>query len=114
MAKENQQRVVLHTSASRADLISIYFYNETSYGEAHAEAYIEFLIREMERIAAGEVMGKHVEDYPGVRTYIAKIRSSRSSHGHRILFREVEGGIEVIRVLHTAMNFPAHLPNKSE
>ena len=45
------KRLVRHTAASRMDLISVYLYNETSYGEAHADRYLAFLESEMDDLA---------------------------------------------------------------
>lgn len=103
------QRLVLHTSASRRDLISIYLYNSTSYGELHADRYLRFLEDEMARLAKRPELGKHVQDFPGISVHVAKVTPKRTAHGHRIFFREVDMGIEIIRILHTAMNWPSWL-----
>jgi len=47
-----------------------------------------------------------VEQRPGYRVFTAKYSKRRTAHGHRILFREIDGGIEIIRLMHTAMYWP--------
>ena len=45
-------------------------------------------------------LGKVVDQHPDVLVYSVKFSKRRSAHGHRIFYREIEGGIRVIRVLH--------------
>lgn len=107
MAQEDRspsKRIVMQTPASRADLMSIYIYNETSYGAAHADRYIAFLQRHMERAALRPNEGKVVEDVPEARMILAKWNPRRRAAGHRIFYRLVEGGIEVLRIVHTAQD----------
>jgi toxin ParE1/3/4 len=104
-----ERRIVLHTAGSRLDLISIYQYNEVIYGAGHAERYLDFLDSQMQFLADHPGSGRTVEQRPGVRVFVARVRQRRSAAGHRVFYREMANGIEVIRVLHTAMNWPDHL-----
>lgn len=90
-------------------MASIYLYNETSYGEPHADQYLTFLDGTMDALAQTPNLGKTIDGYEGVRLYLAKSTRRKQSHGYRIFFREVETGIEIIRVLHTRMNWEHHL-----
>jgi toxin ParE1/3/4 len=112
MARESKpsgQRLVIHTAASRADLISIYVYNDMSYGEAHAERYIDFLNGEMQELADEPTSGNRIEAFPDTLVYLAKTRARISANGYRIFYRLVTDGIEIIRILHTRMDWPIHL-----
>ena len=92
------------------DLITVYLYNEISYGEEHADQYLEFLDAEMDDLAQSPTFGSTIEDFPGIRVFTAKNPRRKQVSGYRIFYREVEGGIEIIRVLHTSMFWPKHLP----
>ncbi len=103
------QRLVLHTPASRADLVSIYIYNLNRYGESHVDAYLNFLNEFSFLVASDPAGGLEVEGFAGVRCEVAKSNKGKSKHGDRFFYREVELGIEVIRVLHTRMDWLKHL-----
>lgn len=111
MARKDQQsqRLVHHTAGSRADLISIYIYNDASYGESHAQNYLDFLEAQLQGLANNPATGRLLDDYPGVRVFLAKTRPRRQAAGYRIFYREVADGIEVIRVLHTSRDYPRQL-----
>jgi plasmid stabilization system protein ParE len=49
---------------------------------------------------------KQRDDY---RSYVARFKPRRGAHGHRVLYRETDYGILVIRILHTAMNWTDYL-----
>lgn len=104
MATEDN-RIVHHTIGSRYDLISIYQYNEAVYGIRHAEKYLDFLDAQMSLLALDPTIGSIVEQYPDIKVYLAKIKPHRKINGHRIFYREVADGIEIIRVLHTSMEW---------
>lgn len=106
---KSSKRLVFQTEASRADLIAIHFYNETSYGEVHARNFKEFLRSEFEALAENPALGFKVSGLEGYRLYVAKTRRSRNTAGYRVFYREVDEGIEVLRVMHTQRNWPEDL-----
>ena len=106
----HHQRLVIHTSGSRGDLIMIYLYNFTTYGEVAAEGYLRFLEAKLQSIANDPRIGSTVEDFPGVFAFLVRVRPRRGKHGHRVFYKRTDSGIEVIRILHTAMNWSEHLP----
>lgn len=58
-------------------------------------------------IAQHPEKGRPVADRPGLRSYV--LRWKRSKHGHRIVYEETPNGIFILRILHTAMNWPDDL-----
>lgn len=92
-------------------MASIHLYNSVTYGEEHADQYLDFLSGVMDELALEPEMGLFVEGFPGVRTYTAKSNPDRQAHGYRIVFRVTGQGIEIIRILHTAMQWEDHIPN---
>jgi len=101
------KRVVIHTAASRMVLASIYFYNETSYGEAHADRFLAFVENRLRAIAEQPNTGRFVADMPGIQCSTIKKSAKRSSFGYRVFYRTTQEGIEVIRILHTRMSWNA-------
>ncbi len=86
------------------DIASIYLYNATTYGDAHADQYIAFLNDSVDLLTESVGLGSPVEGFDSVRVVLVKSRARRQAHGYRVFYREVDSGIEIIRILHT--NFP--------
>jgi plasmid stabilization system protein ParE len=105
--------IVLFAEAALADLSNIDNTTATMWGEAQAERYLGFLRETFTVLAAEPRIAAIIEERPDLLIFTAKFRKRRSAHGHRIIFREVDGGIEVIRILHTAMYWPDLLPEVS-
>lgn len=101
--------IVRFTGEARLELAGIDNATAQQWGEEQAERYLAFLEETLEWLAREPGAGSPLEEWPEYRVYLAKIRRRRSSHGHRIFYREIDGGIRVIRILHTAMNWPEHL-----
>ena len=78
------------------------------WGPRQADLYIEFLQEVLHDLAHHPCRGRDAAQFPGLKTYIAKIRRHRSAHGHRIVYREINDGIRIIRILHTAMQWQDH------
>jgi len=104
-----KQRIVHHTAGSRFDLISVYQYNEVTYGKEHAERYLDFIDGQLSFLAEHPAAGHIVEQHPSIRVYTAKVRQRRAANGHRIFYRLIPEGIEIIRILHTAMNWTGYI-----
>lgn len=104
--QRSSQRVVRLTSAARIDLAGIDNATAATWGEEQANRYLAFLSEVFAMIATEPMIGVAVDEFPHVRLYVAKYSRRRASYGHRIFYREVEDGIRIIRILHTAMNWP--------
>ena len=107
--ERRSESVIWLTTAARNDLSSIDNATAATWGEPQAERYLAFLLTVFDLICEQPRIGTLLEDFPGVRVYSAKLVNRKSAYGHRIFYREIEGGIRIIRILHTAMNWPDHL-----
>ena len=79
------------------------------WGDAQAERYLLFLEITFHELADDPSQGMEIEGRPGIYLYTARYRKGKNAPGHRIFYRTVHGGIEIYRVLHTAMQWPDHL-----
>lgn len=52
-------------------------------------------------------LGKAITGFPTLLGYFIKWKNAR--HGHHIIFRRADDGIQVVRILHSAMDTPRHL-----
>jgi len=106
----HQERVVLFAENALLDLAGIDNSTASMWGEGQAERYLSFLRETLSILAAEPGIAPIVDQRPDLRIFTAKYRKRRTAHGHRIVFREIENGIEVLRILHTAMYWPDQLP----
>lgn len=102
-------RLIRFTDEARLDLAGIDNATFQQWGEAQAERYLAYLRETFAVLAAEPTLGDPVQDWLDYYVHTAKFRKRRSAHGHRIFYREIDGGIRIIRILHTAMNWPEHL-----
>jgi plasmid stabilization system protein ParE len=106
---EETQRVVLFTEAALLDLAGIDNATAVMWGVAQAERYLAFLDDVFNKLVDLPTLGIIVDQHPEYRSYLAKFNRRKSAHGHRVFYRPIPGGIHVIRILHTAMNWPDHI-----
>ena len=102
-------RLILLTAGALADLANIDNATAAMWGDAQADRYLGFLGEMFSILAHNPKIAAIVEQRPGYLVFTAKYSKRRSAHGHRIFFREIDGGIEIIRLLHTAMYWPDHI-----
>lgn len=85
------------TRAAARDLAAIGRYTQRQWGTAQRRAYLERLHARMEFLVDHPHAGSPREDIrPGYRA----LHEGR----HLIFYREVDDGVEVVRVLHDRMN----------
>ncbi|MEX1119756.1 MAG: type II toxin-antitoxin system RelE/ParE family toxin [Terrimicrobiaceae bacterium] len=90
-------RLVL-TEAALADLRSISDYTLATWGEEQEKRYISNMWSRLESLQLDPASGRRRDDlFPGCRLV--------SEGRHVILFRSSPGVLEVVRVLHSAMDF---------
>jgi len=87
---------------ARADLETIWDYTEARWGTAQAILYLRDLWRHIEAATAQPQVGRDCSD---VRAGYRKLLSG----SHVVCYRPIDGGIEVVRVLHGRMNFGQHV-----
>jgi toxin ParE1/3/4 len=102
--------VYVLSGAADLDLSEIYIHTIRLWDRDQAEDYLQFLKARMEALADDPALGDLVAGRPEIRTYLAKFSRRRSSHGHRIIYRQIAGGIRIIRILHTSMDWKRHVP----
>lgn len=100
------------TPAARADLIGIWHWNASKNGEARADAYVDFLLASLDRLAMNPSLGKAVPEYEGLRRYLVKKRSR--SHGHIVFYRHDADKLEVIHFYHTAQDWLGRMSKEKE
>jgi plasmid stabilization system protein ParE len=103
---EDPKRIVELTDRAKLDIAVVDFSTASVWGEAQAERYLLFLRYEFEILAENPTFGMPLNDFEGLRSYTAKLMPKRTAFGHRILYRETKAGIRIIRVLHSATNWP--------
>ena len=87
---------------ARADLKNIDNYTYQTWGRAQADKYLTMIEEGCHFLAEHPTIGKSQDEFcPGLRKH--------SIGKHYIFYRSTEQGIEVIRVLHQAMDIPRHL-----
>jgi toxin ParE1/3/4 len=90
------------------DFSATYTYSEQSWGVDQADRYALFLRSRMQELAQHPELGRPISDRPGLYCYV--VRWKRARHGHRIVYEETPTGIYILRILHTSMSMPDHLP----
>lgn len=109
ISRTSPHRVAFISPEAEHDLTDIHDGTAEFWGDEQAKAYSDFLLDAAQKLADAPTTAPLVPNFAGVRVYVAKWKNARQ--GHRIFFKETAQGIEVVRVLHTAMNWQAHLGN---
>ena len=94
-------RYVLSPRA-RADLDEIWDYTTERWGGDQAEGYIRLLQRAIETVANDPRKGRSCDE---VRAGYCKYPAG----SHMLLYRSVKAGIDIVRILHSRMDFERHL-----
>lgn len=108
MAKEGRRLTVRFSGDSLKTLDSIWDWNAQAYGPDHADAYISFLRQTVERLAISYAAGRPVPHRRDLRYII--IRRKPKGHGHLVVYRVAQNGIDVLDFFHTAQDWPKNLP----
>ncbi len=91
------------TPAALADLQSIRAYTLERWGAAQEEAYLERMWEKFEALLADSAPYRFRPDlFPGCQI--------AAEGKHLILFRVDKSTLQIVRVLHGAMDFKRHLP----
>ena len=109
MARPRKLAVRITAKASR-DLDSIWQWNATAYGPAHADRYIEFVLEEIMGLCTKYELGRLVKSRPSTRSY--QVRKGSARHGHVAIFRIVGETLEVLHVFHSAQDWRKRLSDE--
>lgn len=107
--RRGRDRLVAFLDRADQDLSFAYTMTLDRWGKTQAELYLDFLLEVCQELAKSDVRGQKLESDPTLLVYVARFSQKRMSHGHRIFYREVSEGIEVVRVMHTAMDWADEL-----
>jgi plasmid stabilization system protein ParE len=97
-----------YTPEALIDLNAIWDGNAQKYGSVHADAYIEFLRRETDRLDTEYDRGRVVPTASTLRYRLIRRRSK--GHGHVVVY-EVRAGVlvRILRYFHTAQDWQTKL-----
>ena len=88
---------------ARADLDQIWDHISRRWGDDQAETYLRMIQAAIGTLAANPKLGRPYDEVrPGYRRHRAG--------SHLILYREMDGAIDIVRVLHEKMDIGLHLP----
>jgi toxin ParE1/3/4 len=87
---------------AQADLDAIWDYTAETWGVDQAERYVRLLQHGIETVAADPRRGSSCDEIrTGYRKYLAG--------SHVVFYRLASEGIDIVRILHSHMDFKAHL-----
>jgi plasmid stabilization system protein ParE len=100
--------IVDYTPEALIDLNVIWDWNAQKYGNVHADAYIEFLRRETDRLDTEYGRGRIVGAISTLRYRL--IRRRKKGYGHVVVY-EVKAGVlvRILRYFHTAQDWQTKL-----
>ena len=108
-------RIRLGVEAEK-DFARILTYTQNTFGRRQAEIYQATILEALGALGSGpEVLGSIPRD--DIRPYLRSLHVARRGHRgrHLVLYRPGVGHvIEVIRILHDAMDLARHIPQDSE
>jgi toxin ParE1/3/4 len=87
---------------ARRDLEEIWTYTARTWGPAQAETYIRQIQHSCGLIADDPRLGRSCDD---IRAGYRKIRSG----SHFLFYRPTKDGVEIVRILHSSLDFEQHL-----
>lgn len=94
--------------SARRRLVEIWDYTEKTWGEEQADSYIKGLFADLDLIARRRSQWKTVQRSGFEGIYYAKYRR------HFIFFRDLNGELGVLTVLHESMDIPNRLLDDSK
>ncbi|MEX5547394.1 type II toxin-antitoxin system RelE/ParE family toxin [Pseudomonas pergaminensis] len=111
------------SNAARADIVDILRLSQTQFGDQARHRYQALILAALQALASTHYrIGSHERDElaPGLRSYHLVYSRQQAKHPHgtvksprHVVFYRVanEEVIEVVRLLHDAMDVQLHLPN---
>lgn len=99
--------VVTYSPEAENDLVQNHGHTAHHWGLDQAYVYTELLMESARKAAKRELPWREVEDFDGLYSVIVKWKNA--TYNHNIVFKPVQGGIYVVRVLHGAMDIATHL-----
>jgi toxin ParE1/3/4 len=112
-------RTVRLAAAAEMDFRNILEWTLTQFGEAQARSYAKTLASALEQLTRGPAMiGARARDDIAKGLFTLHVARRGRKGRHFLLFRvgkdEEKKVIDVLRILHDAMDLPRHVPPPSE
>ena len=107
-SSDGPNRLVAYSVAATLDLAEIHTSTWLRWGQSQAEQYINLIVSEAQTAADNPSIGNPIEGYSHALTIL--VRWKKAKNGHYIVYRVTQRGIEVSRILHSAMDIERHLP----
>lgn len=85
------------------ELAGIWQWNAKPYGVAHADAYLRYLKRAIDRLATNHAQGRTVGIRPDLQ-YIL-VRRQTKGHGQVAVYQTAAEQVNVLHVFHTAQDW---------
>ena len=93
---------LLVSQRAREDLVDIWRYTSSHWGEEHADLYIDLLVMRFSWLAQHKGLWRERADLgSGVYSYLEQ--------SHAIYFLNSEGRMQIVRILHKSMDPALHL-----
>lgn len=96
--------MISFSSLAQSDLWDIWVWNAENYGSDHADRYLRFLLNQVRMLSRTPLMGQVIRERG--RGSSPVIRKKGKGYGHLAFYRVGGENFEVIRVLHTARDWP--------
>lgn len=94
-------KALLFSPLAQNDIERIWDYTVTEWGLTQAESYTRDIQKDCEQLAKGNATGRKVDVREGFLKY--------PTGSHHIYYKETKTMLEVIRILHSAMDVERHL-----
>ena len=101
------QRLTVYSADAALDLAEIHTHTALHWGWEQAERYVELIKNEAQNAAATPRSGRPVAGFEDVFTVTVKWKNAK--YAHYIVYKPIENGIYISRILHSAMDMPSHL-----
>ena len=87
---------------AKADIDKVWTDTAKRWGFDQADSYVRQIVRNLETLATHPAIGRACPEVrPGYRKY--------PSGSHVVFYKTIDGGVDVVRILHERMDFGRHL-----
>lgn len=93
--------------SAQADLALIQDHTARIWGLSQSEKYVDMIDDELKFLESNPTFGQSFADQPELRVHFVKWRNAK--FGHNIIFRRRGDDLEIVRILHSAMDVASHL-----
>jgi toxin ParE1/3/4 len=101
---------LIRSARAKRDIVEVLQFTKRKWGDAQAREYAALIGEALVAIATDPRCGKPLDElFPGLRAY--SIRQPGRPARHIVFYRvRATGTVELVRLLHDAMDFKKHVP----